>query len=93
MVNLTIRNIPEELMNKLRKQSIFQRRSINSEVLTLLEKSLMDYSPKTRLDQTTVDAQAELWQVLSSQWDDSRSAAEIAAEIISARTKGREVEI
>ena len=93
MVNLTIRNIPGELMKKLRKQSTFQRRSINSEVLTLLEKSLLDYSPKTGLDQATVDAQAEIWQVLSSQWDDSRSASEIAAEIFSARTKGREVEI
>lgn len=93
MVNLTIRNISEELMNKLRKQAAMERRSVNSEILILLEKSVFGYAPEKMADQVAVDAQAELWQKLSGEWDDPRSASEIASEIISTRTKGREVNI
>lgn len=93
MVNLTIRNIPEAMMNKLRKRSAAERRSINSEVLVLLEKGLIGYAPQQDLEQVTVEAQADLWQMLSGRWDDPRSASEIASEIISTRTKGRGVEL
>ncbi|MDW7740639.1 MAG: hypothetical protein SCJ97_11405 [Bacillota bacterium] len=93
MVNLTIRNISEELMNKLRKLAAIERRSINNEILILLEKSLFGYTPEKIVDQAAVDAQAELWQKLSGEWDDPRSASEIASEISSTRTKGREVNI
>jgi len=93
MVNLTIRNIPEAIMNKLRKRSAAERRSLNSEVLVLLEKGLIGYAPQEEFEQVTVEAQADLWQMLSGQWDDPRSAAEIASEIISTRTRGREVDL
>lgn len=93
MVNLTIRNIPEALMNKLRKRSTAERRSINSEVLVLLEKSLIGYAPEKEFNQASLEAQADLWQMLSGQWDDPRTATEIASEIISTRTKGRGVEL
>jgi plasmid stability protein len=91
MVNLTIRNISEELMNKLRKRAALERRSINSEILILLEKSVFGYTPEKMADQAAVDAQAVLWQKLSGQWDDPRTAEEIASELFLTRTKGREV--
>ncbi len=93
MFNLTIRNIPEDLMNKLRKRSALERRSINNEVLIVLEKGLSGYAPEKGLDQASVEAQVGLWQMLAGQWDDPRSATEIASEIVSTRTKGREVSI
>lgn len=80
-------------MNKLRKRSAVERRSINNEILIVLEKGLSGYAPEKGFDLVSVEAQAGLWQMLSGQWDDPRSATEIASEIISTRTKGREVRI
>ena len=40
MPNITVRNIPEELLNKLRMLSTMERRSLNNEILIILEKGL-----------------------------------------------------
>lgn len=40
MPNLTIRNIPVDVMNKLKTLSEIERRSINSEILFIIEKGL-----------------------------------------------------
>ena len=40
MVNLTIRNIPSEIMNIIKTLSQLEKRSINNEVLTIIEKGV-----------------------------------------------------
>jgi plasmid stability protein len=92
MVNLTIRNIPEELINKLRRLSEQEKRSMNSEVLVLMEKCLADYTPERGVNQISVDAQAELWNKLAGEWEDPRPARTIEEEIRAARTQGRKVD-
>ncbi len=42
MANLTVRNIPDELLNKIRLLSIIEKRSVNSEILMVLEKGLLN---------------------------------------------------
>jgi len=49
MATLTIKNIPDELYEKLKKSATEHRRSINSEVIVCLERSLL--APK--LDMAT----------------------------------------
>ncbi len=44
MPTMTIKNIPDDLYEKLRKSAMEHRRSINSEVLVCLERSL--HAPK-----------------------------------------------
>ncbi len=39
MPSLTIKGIPEELLNALRQRAVRQRRSLNAEVIILLEQS------------------------------------------------------
>ncbi|MBS3948795.1 MAG: Arc family DNA-binding protein [Dethiobacter sp.] len=72
MANLTIRNIPEDLLNNLRKLAQKERRSLNSEVLVLLEKSVMQDSLGKNLDTISIDAQTELWGKLAGEWEDSQ---------------------
>ncbi len=92
MANLTIRNIPDELINKLRRLSEQEKRSMNSEVLVLMEKCLADYTPEQVHNQISVEAQTELWNKLAGEWEDPRSADIIAKEISAARTRGRKVD-
>ncbi len=40
MPNITVRNIPEDLLDKLRTLSEIERRSLNSEILIALERGV-----------------------------------------------------
>ena len=93
MPNLTIRNIPEDLLDKLRRLSKAEKRSLNSEVLVVLEECLEGYKPEKRYDYIPVEAQVEMWKKLAGEWDDPRSAEDIAVEIIEQRTPGRRVDL
>ncbi|MBS3975379.1 MAG: hypothetical protein KGZ75_01410 [Syntrophomonadaceae bacterium] len=93
MANLTIRNIPEGLLINLRKLSQKERRSLNSEVLVLLEKGVMQDDLGINSDTISMQAQIELWSKLAGEWEDSRPAGEIIDDILSRRTHGREVEL
>jgi len=92
MANLTIRNIPDNLLEKLRKLSRAEKRSLNSQILVLLENSIKDYSKNTSTA-IPLETQIELWDKLSGEWDDPRSSEQITAEIISHRTPGRKVDL
>jgi plasmid stability protein len=93
VANLTIRNIPEDLLNNLRKLSQKERRSLNSEVLVLLEKSVMQDSLGKNIDTISIDAQTELWSKLAGEWEDSCPTEEIIDAVLARRTPGREVEL
>lgn len=93
MANLTIRNIPEDLMEKLRRQSKAEKRSLNNEILMVLEKCVDLYTVEKIDDIFLKEAQAELWEKIAGEWDDERSAAEISADIRAHRTTGRKVDL
>jgi len=40
MKSITVRNIPDELLDRLRTLSVLERRSLNNEILMVLEKGL-----------------------------------------------------
>lgn len=94
-MNLTIRNIPDEVMNKIRTLSQVERRSLNSEILMVLEKGLNDkignlFNIKENM---TKELQINIWKGLAGKWEDDRSTSEIIADIYSHRTAGREIEL
>jgi len=92
MSNLTIRNIPDAVLRGLRKLSKEERRSLNSEVLVLLEESLKRYALEEHDNKISMDTQTEIWGKLAGEWEDSRSADETIADVLSHRTLGRKVE-
>ncbi len=95
MPNITVRNIPDELLDKLRTLSVLEKRSLNSEILMILEKGLAKESKfVTNLkNYISNDTQTILWKNLCGKWKDSRSTAEIINDIIDSRSKGRSVDL
>ena len=89
MSNLTIRNIPTEMMNKIKTLSEIQKRSMNSEILFILEKGLLFENLQKSDKLLSKDTQVKIWNKLSGKWKDKRKTSEIIDDIYSTRSKGR----
>jgi plasmid stability protein len=95
MANITVRNIPDESLNKLRILSVLAKRSLNSEILVVLENGLAKESESVKYvkDHLSKDTQVKIWQNLCGKWKDSRSTNEIISDIIGSRSEGRRVDL
>ncbi len=93
MANITIRNIPDDLFSIIKTLSSLERRSINNEILTVLEKGLTSAigSYKNNKEIISKDTQIMIWKDLSGKWKDDRSTEQIKKDILANRTLGREV--
>ncbi|MBD3386204.1 Arc family DNA-binding protein [candidate division KSB1 bacterium] len=94
-MNITIRNIPDQVVNKIRALAKRERRSLNNEILMILEKGL-DEKLGRLFDfhsNLSKDLQVDIWKNLSLKWQDDRSSDEIIKDIYQHRTMGREVEL
>ena len=96
MPNLTVRNIPQEVLTKLRALASRERRSLNSELLVVLESGLrthMEPSHRSREAGISRETQLDLWEGLCGKWKDPRSPAEIIDDLRQSRTPGRDVSL
>ena len=95
MKSITVRNIPDELLDRLRTLSVIEKRSLNNEILVVLEKGLAKESDdKTNFkNHLSMETQIKIWQNLSGQWQDNRSTDEIIRDIIESRSEGRSVDL
>jgi hypothetical protein len=92
MSSFTLRNIPEALLDSIRTLSERERRSLNNEILVVLEEGMAAKAERSSPEPLGSELQAELWAELCGKWeDDERSPAQTIAEIRSARSMGREV--
>jgi plasmid stability protein len=87
MASLTIKGIPDDLLVRLRERAEADRRSLNREVIHLLGEGLARPagSPRERMER-----QVEAWRRLAGRWSSDRSLEAETAEILDARTPGRE---
>lgn len=101
MVSLTVRNIPENLLKRIRIFAVRERRSTNNELLILLENGV-----KERTRQETGKASSgeerdvpslpsamreKLWNELAGQWADDRSLAAVITDIYETRNGGKPI--
>jgi hypothetical protein len=95
MANITVRNIPDEIFEKIKRLSTLERRSLNSEIVVLIEKGTHAEIEQIQKSQTNISRslQVHLWRSLSTRWDDVRSTPEIIDDIYRSRTLGREVKL
>ena len=96
MANVTIRNTPDSILDQIKTLSAIERRSMNNEILVLLEEAVRSY--QTSSDRPngygmSPQAQFEAWERLIGKWEDERSAQEIIADIYSKRSPGRSVDL
>ena len=94
-MNLTIRNIPDDVINKIRTISKTERRSLNNEILIILERGIQEEVSGLLKEKRTIskNSQIEIWKRLSKEWKDDRSTDEIIKDIYDNRTLGREFKL
>jgi len=96
MTNFTVRNIPEEVMGGIRSSAAINRRSINNEILVILERN-MDNNSKINNDfqarEISKQAKLDIWSRVCGQWQDDRSTQEIIDDIYQARSLGRDIDL
>jgi plasmid stability protein len=95
MASITVRNIPDDVLKRIRALSSIDRRSLNNEILVLLERSASSELEEKLLKRKYLSksTQLEMWKQLAGTWEDSRSTREIIDDIYATRTTGREVEL
>lgn len=91
-MNITIRNIPDDVINKIKSLSEMEKRSLNSEILLVLEKGMQEeiknrFKIKKYISKTS---QVNIWKKLSNAWQDDRITEIIIEDIYQNRTLGRE---
>ena len=93
MINLTVRNIPDEIIKKIKTLSQIDKRSLNNEILIILEKGLCNEIKNRNKIKISKETQINMWEKLSGLWEDKRSTKEIVEDIYSNRSPGREVNL
>jgi len=98
MVSLTLRNIPEEILKRIRIFATRERRSLNSEMLILIENglALKITNETSNSDQTlfvgngtmSSGMREKLWQEIAGAWKDDRTLQAIITESYAIRSKG-----
>ncbi len=94
MANVTVRNIPDRALKQIHRRAEAERRSLNSEILVLLEQAVdlpRDRGDPLQTGILSTAAQIERWEDLCGRWRDDREWREIADDIVADRTAGREV--
>ena len=91
-MNITIRNIPDDVINKIKSLSEMEKRSLNSEILLILEKGMQEeiknrFKIKKYISKTS---QVNIWKKLLNTWQDDRITEIIIEDIYQNRTLGRE---
>lgn len=88
MANVTIRNIPDTILDQIKTLSALERRSMNSQILVLLEQAIGIHRDGTGRDSVrplSPVLQAEMWERLAGTWEDERSAEQIIDDIYTSR--------
>lgn len=96
MANITVRNIPEDIFSRIKKLSTLERRSINNEILVVLESGLAyETSNIHKTSKATIpkDLQLKIWDNISGKWEDERTTEQIKSDIAGSRTLGRDINL
>ncbi|MGA1824195.1 MAG: FitA-like ribbon-helix-helix domain-containing protein [bacterium] len=95
MKTITIRNIPEDIINKIKLFSKLEKRSLNNEILIILEKGISKeiVEINTKKKMISNQTQIDIWKNLSGKWEDTRTSKEIIEDIVTKRSQGRNVEL
>ncbi len=94
MPSLTIKDIPEKLLRRVRARAAADRRSMNGAVIQLLDEALAGRPPRVADSaQARALAQAEAWRRLAGRWRSRRAVSQEIAQIYAARSRGRPVRL
>lgn len=95
MKSITLRNVPDEFLERARLLATKDRRSLNQALILLLERGLNIEIGRALSESESIStaAQIEIWKNISGKFSDSRSTQKIIADIYKSRTPGREFKL
>ena len=94
VASITIKNIPDRLLTRLRERAAMENRSMNREIIRLLDMSLSaERIDRLEHQRTFADSQAEAWSRLGGRWISDVPIEDEIAGIYAARSAGREIEL
>ena len=93
MASLTLKDIPDELLELLRQRAKQEDRSLNQQVLELLAGAVATAPSKAAVGEEEIASQVAAWRELAGQWSSEQSVQEELDELYGTRTLGREVEL
>ncbi len=91
MKSITVRNIPDEVLEAARMLSIKERRSLNNELVVIIENGLKSLYSSS--GEATAGTKTDPWRKLAGKWKDKRNSKEIIDDIYSSRTIGRDIKL
>ncbi|RPI59865.1 MAG: hypothetical protein EHM50_08415 [Lysobacterales bacterium] len=91
MSSLTLKNVPDELLEDLRETALQERRSVNQQALQLLIEALRTRKRGGPVRATRAGGQLAAWRALAGRWRSDEDAATETKRIYSRRTRGRKV--
>jgi plasmid stability protein len=94
MASVTIENMPDELLERIRQRAQADKHSMSMEVIGLLEKALSNeaVNSETLLKQQARE-QAAAWLKLAGRWQSDLSVAEEIEAVYESRTQGRKIDL
>ncbi len=92
MSSLTIKDIPEDLLEALRDLAERDRRSMTQEAIVLLSE-VIERRQQDDEARSEADRQADAWEDLVGRWRSDKACDEEISEIYESRTAGREVDL
>ena len=94
MASLLLREVPMPLLARLRERAAADRRTLDGEVIWLLQQSLREPDPPSTASPCDRVAQLAAWRALAGQWRGSPQETDaVIADIYDVRTVGREFEL
>jgi len=89
MPSITLKDVPEDVLVRLRRAAARARRSMNQEALVLIEGGLT----AGESDEERAQRQLEAWRRIAGTWRSAETFEEEIEAIYSARTAGRDVDL
>lgn len=90
MAALTLKGVPDELLERLREIAKSERRSLNQQVVYMLETAS---GHRHLLIHQDKEAQIAAWKKLAGRWESNETVEEEIAAIYAARTMGRDIDL
>jgi hypothetical protein len=91
MAALTLKNLPDDLLRELRAAADHDRRSLNQQVIHLLDTALRAAPQRAAAPRMEVKAQVAAWRRLAGRWQSDEDRATEAKRIAARRSAGRKV--
>ena len=92
MASITLKDIPPELLDRLRAAAKQDRRSLTQQALYLIEGGLSRQTGSSK-PSAAAREQVRRWRALAGRWRSSESLEEELAGLRAARTAGRTVNL